>query len=404
MSIHCGEEISIPIRSKDPKIEYTCSPGLCVCPNGRLVATGGLRGPLVEKEDGHLNTAYHYGKVFVSDDRGETWRHIVDYPYRHARPFMAGDSLYILGHEGDLMVMRSDDLGETWSEPVKLTEGKKWHQAPCNVWYANGCVYLVMEQQVHNIYLWQPSVLAPVLMRAKIGDDLTKLESWTFAEAQAFCDAVDVDAIKYAGMPMLREPSGKSFDAKTELNGPMGWLEANVVQVMDSKHWWYDASGKTFHVFMRYHWGGTGYAALLKVVEQGAEPGTGSMKTMFETMPSGEEVMFLPMPVGHLKFHMLYDEQTRLYWLLGSQAKDNVMAYDRERLVLYFSKNLMGWCFAGLVSQGASWRESRSYASMVVDGEDLQILSRSGSPEAKSAHDGDLITFHTVRNFRNLVY
>jgi hypothetical protein len=32
------------------------------------------------------------------------------------------------------------------------------------------------------------------------------------------------------------------------------------------------------------------------------------------------------------------------------------------------------------------------------------VLSRSGDRRAKSAHDGNLITFHTVRNFRNLVY
>jgi len=32
------------------------------------------------------------------------------------------------------------------------------------------------------------------------------------------------------------------------------------------------------------------------------------------------------------------------------------------------------------------------------------VLSRSGDSYAKSAHDGNMITFHTVRNFRALVY
>ena len=43
-------------------------------------------------------------------------------------------------------------------------------------------------------------------------------------------------------------------------------------------------------------------------------------------------------------------------------------------------------------------------ASMAIDGNDLVILSRSGDQWAKSAHDGNLITFHRVKNFRELVY
>jgi hypothetical protein len=44
------------------------------------------------------------------------------------------------------------------------------------------------------------------------------------------------------------------------------------------------------------------------------------------------------------------------------------------------------------------------YASMVIDGDDLHVLSRSGDERAHDAHNGNLITFHTVRNFRDLVY
>ena len=47
---------------------------------------------------------------------------------------------------------------------------------------------------------------------------------------------------------------------------------------------------------------------------------------------------------------------------------------------------------------------ARHYASMVIDGPDLHVLSRSGDHRAKSAHDGNLITFHTVKDFRDLVY
>jgi hypothetical protein len=41
---------------------------------------------------------------------------------------------------------------------------------------------------------------------------------------------------------------------------------------------------------------------------------------------------------------------------------------------------------------------------MVVDGTHLHVLSRSGDERAHDAHNGNLITFHTIPNFRSLVY
>jgi hypothetical protein len=82
----------------------------------------------------------------------------------------------------------------------------------------------------------------------------------------------------------------------------------------------------------------------------------------------------------------------------------NLPNNERHRLQLHFSKNMVDWCFAGIVAMGATAGEGRHYASMTIDGDDLQVLSRSGDSRAKSAHDGNLITFHTVKNFRQLVY
>jgi len=118
-----------------------------------------------------------------------------------------------------------------------------------------------------------------------------------------------------------------------------------------------------------------------------------------------------------MKFHVLHDAVTQLYWLLSTQATDSMVRADRlpanrfnlpnnerRRLQLHFSKNMVDWCFAGLVAVGPVEQGSRHYASMIIDGEDLHILSRSGDERAASAHNGDLITFHTVRGFRELVY
>ena len=82
----------------------------------------------------------------------------------------------------------------------------------------------------------------------------------------------------------------------------------------------------------------------------------------------------------------------------------NLPNNERHRLVLHFSKNLIDWCFAGVVAIGKTALDARHYASMIVVDQDLCILSRSANQQAKNAHDGNLITFHRVQNFRELVY
>ena len=65
---------------------------------------------------------------------------------------------------------------------------------------------------------------------------------------------------------------------------------------------------------------------------------------------------------------------------------------------------MIDWHIAGVVAQGENPKEARHYASMVFHKEDLLVLSRSADQRAKNAHDGNLITFHTVKGFRDLVY
>ena len=355
------------------------------------------------------------GKVFTSDDRGHTWLHRVDFPFLHARPFQAGPSLYVLGHAGDLTIIRSDDEGRTWSAPARLTDGEHWHQAPCNVHYANGAVYLVMEKRVRTeVKGWPVSELAPVLMRGKLTDDLTQRKNWTFASELAFRDAVPASALDYFGVPFFAaQPNGQSPVAPGRNMAPPGWLEANVVQFVDPNHYWFDPKGRTFHLWMRAHTGGTGFAAIAKVVEQD----DGTMQTQLESTPSGRKSVFVPCPGGQMKFHILYDDVTKLYWLLSTQATDSMTRAEklpadryglpnneRHRLQLHFSKSCVDWSFAGLVALGPSAKQSRHYASMIIDGADLQILSRSGDERAESAHNGNFISFHTVRDFRLLAY
>ena len=410
-------------RSPDPQRIYCYTPGICRLPSGRLVATCDFGGPGMGKEKDR-------GFAFVSDDHGATWRKTGAFRLVHARPFLAGGKLYILGHFGDLGVLCSTDEGETWGPTKMLTQGEHWHQSACSVWYAKGNVYLVMERSVQSAdrhpHDWGVSWLEPIMMRAKEGDDLTVRESWTFAKSFCFNSIFGGNPdpeLDYFGIPWYT--SFMAFSRRTEKGWkterpkglpnaqPIGWLETNVVQFMDPNHVWYDPSGNTFHLFMRANTSGAGYAAMAKVVEKP----DGTMETSLETAPSGRKMLFLPFPGGQMRFHVLWDDKTKLYWLLSTQATDTLCRHDRlpagrynmpyderQRLQLSFSRNMVDWCFAGLVAAGDSVPESRHYASMAVDGEDLVVLSRSGTPKAKSPHDGDMITFHRIRDFRSLVY
>jgi hypothetical protein len=403
-------------ESPDPEHIYCFSPGIAILPTGRFVATLDLGGSGINQLEGPFGLSnrgkYVQGRVLVSDDQGTTWQHRLRFPFMHARPFYAGGSLYILGHCINLMIIRSDDDGETWTDPMCLTTSGDWHQAPSNVHTANGFIYLVMENiHYHDIANWPVSLMAPVLMRGAVGSDLTKPDNWTFASEIVARDAFTSSQLDFFGVPFYSEHTGAK--AGRASCAPIGWLETNVVQFVDPHHCWHDPSGRTFHLWMRAHTGGTGYAAIAKVVEQD----DGTMTTSLETVPSGKTIVFVPCPGGQMKFHIVYDEQTKLYWLLSSQATDSMTHVDmlpadrfdlpnneRHRLQLHFSRNCIDWCFAGMVSLSQSPKQARHYASMIINGDDLVILSRSGDEYAKDAHNGNLITLHTIAHFRDLVY
>ncbi len=412
-------------RSPNPKKIPTFSPSIIRGFGKRLIA------------------AYEYGKlgnnknahILTSDDGGKTWTERANEKMVHGRLFKSGKSVYYIGNFGDLRIMRSDDNGSTWSQAaiLKGSGGKElyWNDKS-NVWKDKGNIYLAIMHRTENRLMpmtWTPCELAPVVMRAKEDSDLTKAENWTFSNEICFADllpgfrenqfpweyfGIPFYEQKYPGRNLVsvkRDKSGKMIDYKEF--SPIGTLEPNIVRISDPDHYWFDPEKKTLHILARCNSGTVNYANLFKV----SENGDGTITVGLESVPSGKKCLFLPVPGGQMYFHILYDKETKLFWMLGSQATYSMTRPDRlkprvnglpceqrQRMVLHFSKNLVDWCFAGLVTKSDKPYESRHYASFDIDGDDLIILSRSGDEDAANAHDGNIITFHRVKNFRDLVY
>ncbi len=370
--------------AQDSVFLYT--PGIVEGFDGRLVVSVDYGGPGTSVLDGARSDFGDYKsgnqiRVLLSDDNGKTWRETsARIPMMHEILFKAGKSLYMIGHSGRLLITRSDDNGETWSDPSVLCPEPRWHQSCTPVDIHDGKVTLVYEKWVSDGHPW-PGV-GPVLMQAKVDDDLTEASSWKFSDL--YNPDEDMEASRPSGIP-LTDP------------GKAGILETNVIRVYDEKNPFYDPSGKSVVLMMRASVG----LPDIGVMMRGVEKPDGSL-AVEKLTKNGREMYFAHIPGADLKFYVVYDPESRLYWLLHSQM-DGRMNY-RRRLALSYSPDLLKWTFAGLVAVGPADNAARHYASMIIHGDDLLIVSRSGDERARNSHDGNLVTFHRVKDFRSLIY
>lgn len=142
-----AKDFKIAYRSNNPQKEFPYSPSILVLENGRYVMS--------------IDVSDLYGKVYISDDKGENWELKADTEYYHASLFKDGNRIYVLGakggldeRRGDLVIMYSDDFGDTWSEISYLTNDsiwspannkEKWMHTATDVWYKDGYVYVPMD-------------------------------------------------------------------------------------------------------------------------------------------------------------------------------------------------------------------------------------------------------------------
>ncbi len=372
-----AQEYTVVFRNPDPEY-YVEGPGLMRFDDGSLLAVV----PVVPREQWSEERRLAHSVVHLlrSSDRGATWEPLADLPYYSAAPWRDGDTLYLFANKpgigkkrnADLLLLRSDDRGRTWSAPVTLFTGNYWN------------CHTAMVQRDRRIY-WAVDDLSlgkkrgPRLVAGDFAGDPMNPQSWRISEPLPFSGAPEA----------LWNPK---FAAQSDQ-----WLEPNVIEV----------NGQ-LRVLMTVKLKRQATANLCAVLD--ATDTDGQLALKF--------IRFNSMPGGQLKFCVLRDDATKLFWLTSNLpvASEDTFGWsaaaekeghfkssagDRRTLMLSYGADGLNWFPAGCIAQAPKLSQSFMYARPMIDGDDLAIIARS-SIDAPNQHDADCATFHRVRDFRRL--
>jgi len=400
-------------------------PSLNLLSGGRIMVSVEVSGPAVKDLPGKKHKDPHTGHwsqtlVLLSQGQETSWTCSDQLPISRACLFRDGHTHYLVGDSGMLQISRSLDGGMTWSKPSEIRAPAALAAGsllgPLDACFARDRVHLpCMAVTQPGARAAAPDRLVVVVLSGQLGTNLTSGRSWIFSQpSPAFGDLVPAEKLDFFGIPFLPvgQP-GKHETADAARGGYRpGWQRAQLVQMGDPQHCWHDPNGRTLHILAPASVHRSNFAALAKVVEN---PG-GDRTFSLETTPAGAVCALLPLPGGHLDFHLVYDEPSALYWLASNQAREGFRRADarsrphqgtpeeQHRLQLHFSRNLVDWCFAGFLDAGANPKESRCQCRLAIRGDALYALYCAGDAHARAAHFPNQLRLSVIRNFRELVY
>ena len=373
------------LRLQDPATRtYLGSPSLARLPSGDLLATHDYFGPgcpLNHEGEEHLTSVYR------SSDNGLTWRNITHIANAYwSTLFVHEGAVYLLGvtqRYGSIVIRRSDNNGDTWTHPRDETCGllfrggpgrtpPSYHGAPVPMLLHQGRLYRAFEdyRPENPACDWTAAGFQSLAVSCPADADLLRADSWTMSNRVAFDPAWVPSA-----WGQLREP---------------GWLEGNLVVAPDN----------TLRNVIRFNGlpSFRDHAAMLSLSEDGRhlafDPATG----------------FLDFPGGHTKFTIRTDPVDGGYLTLSNGNLDPQAPTNRSVLSLYRSRDLRHWQWVDTLLQydPAMPRETAfgqigfQYVDWLFDGEDLLLLVRTAIDGAHNFHDSNQISFHHIRNFRQL--
>ncbi|MBI5092884.1 MAG: exo-alpha-sialidase [Candidatus Hydrogenedentes bacterium] len=344
---------------------YVGSPSIAVLPDGAYIMTHDEFGPKAN------NGTRAITRVFRSDDKGVTWKErppIVEAFW--STVFTHRGALYLIGQRNqdmDVVIRKSVDGGATWTTPADKNSGLlaqgEFHCAPTPVLEHNGRLWRAMEI-LKGAGAFGHRFNASMLS-VPVDADLLKAENWTFSNA------------------LPRDPAW--LDGKFN-----GWLEGNAVVSPEG-----------------------GIVDVLRV----DSPADREFAAIINITPDGKQASFDPkhgftlFPGGSKKFTIRLDPVSKKYWSLSNyvpkQFAGPSLSSVRNTLALISSPDLETWTVRCIVIHHPDpEKHGFQYVDWLFDGDDLIVANRAAYDDdqggAHNFHDANFLTFHRIKNFRNL--
>jgi len=311
---------------------------------------------------------------FRSRNEGRTWQRMdATSDFCCGTLFRHGDALYFIGAgpvhrdpESGIKIIRSQDEGRTWTEPIMLFKGPFYNPAGGYV-MRNDRFYWCFDTGRDTTY-----IVAGDLTR-----DLTDPSAWHISD----------------GLPIPNVPPENT--RKESRRGKI--LEGNVVEV--------NGKLQVSWRFMIDELDTVGLGVICDVADDGKH-----MDYRFR--------QFYPLPGAQNHFHIAHDPVGGLYWMsanLPTRSQDQDPAFnarldanprytrgpgmERRILALFCSFDALNWLPAGYIVVWPLVRQASNYCGLLIDGDDLLVAART-SRNGAHQHDNDLTTFHRIKNFR----
>jgi hypothetical protein len=351
--------------------------------------------PVVPRREWRSRRVEHSRVHIVrSDDRGATWKRASELPYYTAIPWTHAGKLYLFANKGgttyrndDQLLLRSDDGGRTWSPPVTLFKGHFWN-CHAGIVVRNNTLYAATD----NLALGSSYDLA-----VGIGNNVARGSCVVAGDLSR--DPMDPAAWRISNtVPLVEIPRALVNPKFADAASYSHYLEPNVIEVQGRL--------RVLATVKPHRQTTANLGVVLDLKEQ-----DGKLALEFS--------QYFPMPGGQLKYCVIWDDQSRMFWATSNLVVDSQGMFDwwekgvargnftggggndRRFLMLHYSLDGLNWFPAGCVAQAPKISQSFMYARPMIDGGDLAIISRS-SVDAPNQHDADYATFHRVRNFRQL--
>ncbi|MBQ8214514.1 MAG: exo-alpha-sialidase [Clostridia bacterium] len=340
--------------------EFLCSPSMVRHPDGYLLASMDLF---------HGKAPQNLTLIFRSDDDGETWHYVSElFPCYWGKLFVHRGELYMISvstEYGDLLIGRSDDGGKTFATPTVLLRGSCCtafpgvHKTPMPMLTYNGRLWMTLEWGC-----WTQGYHAVMVGSIDENADLLDPKSWTFT-----------DPVKY-------DPT---WNGVAE-GGSRGNIEGCLTVF---------PNGELYNV-MRYD--------MLKCT-----PNYGRFLAYKVNTDDPSAPLTYSHPVfmdgNHSKAEIHRDPETGMYYSIISRILDSEHTSARNLLSLMRSPDCKNWELACDLLDKRDEDPAKvgfQYVSFFIEGNDILYLCRTAMNNAVNFHDSNYITFHRIKNFREI--